>query len=84
MGAAPPQVTVTAPEQGVPALTVEDVAGMKVEDLKAVLRLRGRKVCGKKPELQDRLMECIQQNVPMSTTAVERDGSMSGLDVTAK
>ena len=34
MGAAPPQVTVTAPEQGVPALTVEDVAGMKVEDLK--------------------------------------------------
>ena len=29
-------------------------------------------------------MECIQQNVPVSTTVVERDDSMSGLDVTAK
>ena len=30
------------------------------------------------------MVECIQQNVPVSTTAVERDDSMSGLDVTAK
>jgi len=34
--------------------------------------------------LQSRLKECIQQQVPVSTTAVERDESMRGLDVTAK
>ena len=47
------------------------LSGMKVEELKAFLRLRGLKVSGRKEELIARAFVAIENNVPIVLTAEE-------------
>ena len=56
-----------------------------VNELKAELRKRGRSIGGKKAELQVRLKEAIENNVPIASgREAPRHESMNGLDVTAR
>eukprot|EP00795_Rhopilema_esculentum_P010005 gene10005-biopygen12686 len=47
------------------------LSGMKVEELKAFLRLRGLKVSGRKEELVARAFVAMENNVPIVLTAEE-------------
>ena len=56
-----------------------------VNKLKAELKKRGRSTGGGKAELQTRLKEAIELNVPIALgSEAPRHESMNGLDVTAR
>ena len=53
------------------AIDFELLSAMKVEELKAFLRLRGLKVTGRKEELVARVFVAVENNVPILRTAEE-------------
>ena len=68
-----------------PTLTVEQVATLGVTRLKEELKKRGQTIGGKKAELQQRLIDAIQRNIPVATVEESnmRHECMNGLDMTA-
>ena len=50
-------------------MDVDRLSGMKVDELKSYLRLRGLKVSGTKKELVARAFVAFENNVPISMTA---------------
>eukprot|EP00956_Cyclotella_meneghiniana_P034869 scaffold109003_cov36-Cyclotella_meneghiniana.AAC.1 len=65
------------------ALTEERIKTFNVAQLKDELKKRGRPVSGAKAVLAQRLIDAVNNNVPVAETAVVRDASMANLDVTA-
>ena len=54
-------------------MDLDRISGLKVEQLKNFLRLRGLKVSGRKEELVARVFVAIQNDVPLQKTAEEVD-----------
>ena len=68
-----------------PEVTVESMMHLGMIELKAELRKWGRSIGGGEAELQARLKEAIENNVPIASgSEAPRHESMNGLDVTAR
>ncbi len=78
-----PQTPTPAPPATKSSLTEDDIQNMAVKELKMELQKQGRPVSGKKVDLIARLLTAVSNSVPVSSTAVSRHESMTGLDVTA-
>ncbi len=58
-------------------MDIQLLSSMKVEELKAYLRLRGLKVSGRKEELVARAFVAMENNVPIVRTAEEVEEALA-------
>ena len=63
--------------QATQTMDVKLLSSMKVEELKAYLRLRGLKVSGRKEELVARAFVAMENNVPIVRTAEEVEEALA-------